>query len=80
MRISSILQSGVLGLALGAVIGSAAPAFAETVYEQQSSMSYAQFQPKPYTAYENAWAHQHANSGVYDGPNWDAARDAPNGG
>ncbi|HKT18890.1 MAG TPA: hypothetical protein VJR47_12660 [Stellaceae bacterium] len=84
MRISTILRSGVLGVALGAVIGFVGPAFAETVYiypsDQAPDMGYTQFQAKPYTAWQNAWPHQHANTGVYEGPNWDAARDAPNDG
>jgi hypothetical protein len=83
MRIPSILRAGVFGLGLGAVIGSVVPAFAETIiYQAQPSPPYTVYQqsPRPYTSYQNAWPYSHANTGVYDGPSWDAARDAPNGG
>ena len=93
MRIPSILRTGVFGLSLGAVIGSVVPAFAETlIYQAQPSPPYTVYQqasppymvyqqaPRPYTSYQNAWPYGHANTGVYDGPSWDAARDAPNGG
>jgi hypothetical protein len=62
MRITSILRTGTLALALGASLASVAPAFADSV--GQSS----QFQ-----------LHQNANTGVYDGPAWEAAKNAANG-
>ncbi len=61
MRVTSILRSGILALALSASIASVAPAFAGTIGQSSQSQ-----------------LHQNANTGVYDGASWDAAKNAPN--
>jgi len=57
MRVTSILRTGMLALALGAAVTSVAPAFANSV--GQSS----QFQHQ-----------KNGNTGPYDGPAWNAAK------
>jgi hypothetical protein len=57
MRITSILRTAALALALGASLTSIAPAFAD------GAGASSRFQ-----------RHQDANTGVYDGPAWEAAK------
>ena len=61
MRITSILRTATLALALGASLTSVAPAFANSIGASS------QFQ-----------LHQNANTGVYDGAAWEAAKNADN--